>query len=340
MGVNKAGEIFIADQFNNAIRKITPDGVVTTFAGVAIRGSRDGIGTYARFDYPAGVAHDAAGTLYIADSQNETIRKITPDGVVTTLAGKVQTAGYVDGNGADARFSDPEGVAVDSAGNLYVADIGNSVVRKITPAADVSTIANGYDFNSPSGVAVDARGNIYVTSTSNQTIDKVKPDGTVTILAGSPGHRGFQDGVGRQALFYCPTGIAVDSAGKLYVADSYNEAIRKITPGGLVTTLAGGRRGGDDGTGSQASFREPRDVSIDGAGNLYVTDLNNLTIRKVTSSGFVTTLAGLAEEYGWIDGTGQDVRMLWPVGISADSSGTIYFADSGNQTIRKGAPAQ
>ena len=340
LGIDLSGNIFAADSGNNTIRKIAPDATVTTFAGEATIGSRDGTGTDARFYYPSGMAIDATGTLYIADSSNHTIRKMTPDGVVTTVAGKAQTPGYVDANGADARFYYPTGMAVDSTGNAYVADFSNNVVRKITPAGDVTTIAGGYHFDYPGGVAVDVAGNVYVTATVNETIDKVAPDGTVTIYAGVPGKAGLKNGGASKARFDDPSGITIDSAGNLYVADFNNDAIRKITPDLVVSTPAGGaQNGSNDGSGQGASFRGPLGVAVDGAGNLYVTDENNDTIRKVTPGGLVTTLAGSPLSGGWVDGTGGDARMTYPHGIAVDGSGNIYVADLLNNTIREGTSA-
>ena len=344
---DRSGNLFTTDSRpfyglypNNTIRKITPETVVTTFCGVADRGSRDGVGTEARLFWPRGVASDGAGTLLVADSYNNTIRKITPDGTVTTIAGKVRTPGYVDGTGSDARFNNPSAVALDTSGNLYVADTTNNVIRKVTPAGEVSTVAGGYDFSQPTGVAVDAAGNVYVAVTENHTIDKIDLAGHVTVLAGSPGHHGYADGTGRAALFDDPSGVALDGAGNIYVADKDNNAIRKITPERVVTTLAGQKRpGSNDGVGSEARFTDPIGVAVDAAGNVYVTDNTNSTLRKVTPSGSTTTLAGRPGEPGWVDDTGAAARFRYPFGIAVDADGTLYVADVYNQTIRKGVAA-
>src|SRR5438105_3935529 len=320
----------------------------TTFAGNAPGG--DGTGSQAGFYQPYGVAADSAGNVYVADTNNHTIRKITPAGVVTTLAGLAANSGSTDGTGADARFTYPFGVAVDSAGSVYVADTNNSTIRKITSAGVVTTLAgmaevegsadgtgSAAQFDYPYGIAVDIAGNVYVADTQNDTIRKITPAGVVTTLAGAVGVTGDADGTGSAALFNAPSGIAVDSAGNLYVADTYNFTIRKITSAGVVTTLAGtaGTAGSADGTGSTAQFYYPYGLTADGAGNVYVADTDNNTIRKVTSTGVVTTLAGLAGTFGSANGTGSAARFTYPYGVAVDAAGTLYAADSNNQEIRK-----
>jgi sugar lactone lactonase YvrE len=254
-------------------------------------GYLDGTGTGARFNNPYGVAVDSAGTVYVVDTVNNRIRKITPAGVVTALAGSVY--GYLDGTGTGARFSYPYGVAVDSAGTVYVADSENNRIRKITPAGVVTTLAGSTDgyldgtgtgaqFSYPCGVAVDSAGTVYVGDWNNNRIRKITPAGVVTTLAGST--VGYLDGTGTGARFNNPYGVAVDSAGTVYVADSNNNRIRKITPAGVVTTLAGSTVGYLDGTGTGAQFNNPCGVAVDSAGTVYVGDSNNFRIRKVTTT--------------------------------------------------------
>jgi len=230
---------------------ITPAGVVTTLAGLpGTGGSADGTGTAARFSGPFAVAVDAAGTVYVADTFNHTIRRITPAGVVTTLAGLAGSAGAVDGTGSAARFATPHAIAVDAAGNVYVAELSHTI-RKITPAGVVSTLAglastvgsadgtgSAARFQDPRGVAVDAAGNVYVSDTANRTVRRITPAGDVTTLAGLAGATGNVDGTGSAARFASPRGASVDAAGDLYVADTNNGSIRKITPAGVVTTFA------------------------------------------------------------------------------------------------------
>lgn len=293
-----AGNVYVADRSNNTIRKIS-GGAVTTFAGSAqfpgSAGYLDGTGSAARFYGPTGVAVDSAGNVYVADSFNNAIRKISPGGVVTTLAGLGGTGGSTDGTGSSARFHQPLGVAVDSAGNVYVGDSLNSTIRKISPAGVVSTLAG---------------------------------------LANSPGG---VDGTGSSARFYSPSGVAVDNAGTVYVADD-PFSIRKISPAGVVTTLAGLYQniGSADGVGSAARFNSPRGVAVDAAGRVYVADTNNSTIRRITPSGAVTTLAGVPQQTGLIDGAGSDARFRFPQGVALDKSGYIYVADTADNAIRAG----
>jgi sugar lactone lactonase YvrE len=342
----------------------------TTLAGSAEAGpgAIDGAGSAARFYQPSGVAVDSAGNVYVADFRNSTIRKVTPGGVVTTLAGLAGSQGSADGTGSAARFNWPFGAAVDSAGNVYVGDTYNHTIRKVTPGGVVTTLAGlagswgsadgtgsaarfgGAAYSGPFGVAVDSAGNVYVADHDNQTIRKVTAGGVVTTLAGLAGSDGSADGTGSAARFCYPTGVAVDSAGNVYVEDYGNCTIRKVTAGGVVTTLAGqaGNYGSADGTGSAARFGGvwnggPAGAAVDSAGNVYVADTYNYTIRKVTPGGVVTTLAGLAGSSGSADGTGSAARFgaayAGPAGVAVDSAGNVYVADYGNNTIRIGGVA-
>jgi streptogramin lyase len=355
IAADSAGNIYVADQSNNTIRKITPAAVVSTLAGTAgLSGSTDGTGAAARFSFPKGVATDSAGNLFVADGNNHTIRKITAAGVVSTLAGTAGVRGSTDGTGAAARFYFPVGVATDSVGNVYVGDSGNNTIRKITPAGVVSTLAGtaggpgstdatglAARFNSPRGVATDSAGNVYVADQGNNTIRKITPAAVVSTLAGTAGFSGSTDGTGAAASFNFPIGVATDSAGNVYVADAFNNTIRKITPAGVVTTLAGAASvsGSTDGTGAAASFKFPIRVATDSAGNLYVADYGNSTIRKITPAGVVSTLAGTAGVTGSTDATGAAASFNGPSGVATDSAGNVYVAEEQNHTIRKITPA-
>jgi len=351
VAVDAVGTVYATDYYT--VRKITSGGLVSTLGGKSlVLGSHDTAG--AQFSYPYSVAVDGSHNVYVADFSNSTIRKITAAGVVTTLAGAPGAVGSVDATGSAARFRNPEGVSLDSAGNIYVADYANDTIRKITPAGVVSTLAgqafvqgsadgagSTARFYYPQSVAVDASGNVYVADTWNETIRKITPAGVVSTLAGAPGASGSADGTGSAARFYFPSGVAVDGAGNVYVADNLNHTIRKITPAGVVSTLAGspGVIGSTDATGSAARFYEPAGIAVDGAGNVYVTDSGNYTIRKITPAGEVTTLAGSVATSGTADGTGRAALFYSPQGLAVDAVGTVYVADYGNQTIRMGVPA-
>ncbi len=364
VAVDSVGCLYVADRANFTIRKIGPDGAVTTLAGNAsVEDHKDGTGSAARFTAAAAVAVDGAGNVYVAD--RITIRKIGPGGLVTTLAGNPEQYGNVDGIGPTAEFLRPGGVAVDREGNVYVADTENCMIRKVSPAGGVTTLAgkggrkpssadgtgSAARFAWPHGVAVDGADNVYVADLLNCTIRKIAPGGVVTTLAGlaafedaqgNPvGGSGSTDGTGNAARFSSPFGVAVDRGGNVYVGDSGNRTIRKISPAGDVTTLAGlaGQLGSADGTGSSARFHNPRGVAVDSAGNLYVADSWNHTIRKVTPSGEVTTLAGQAGARGSADGTGSAARFNEPSGVAVDRAGNVYVAEPRNNTVRKISPA-
>ncbi|MDD2765679.1 MAG: immunoglobulin domain-containing protein [Opitutaceae bacterium] len=313
---------------------------ITTLAGTAgSSGSTDGTGAAARFNHPSDVALDSSGNLYVSDTNNHTIRKITSGGTVSTLAGLAGTSGSANGTDA-ARFNSPTGLTADASGNLYVADTDNHAIRKIVIATrEVATVATG--FNLPSDVAADGSGNLYVADTGNHTIRKIAPNGVVTTLAGLAGVPGSANGAGILARFSSPEGVTVDGAGNVYVADTNNHTIRKITPDGTVSTLAGlaGTSGTGDGAGSAARFQYPSDLMVDGSGNLFVADTDNHAIRKLTSAGLTGTVAGLTGTSGSADGVGSTARFLYPTGVAVDSTGNIYIADTSNHTIRKGVVA-
>lgn len=345
-----SGSIYIADTGNSTIRTMTAAGVVNTFAGSPSAGSANGATSISRFYSPQNLAVDNSSNIYVADTQNSIIRKITLTGTVSILAGSVGTAGSQDGNGPGALFSGPQGIAVDSGGNVYVADTGNSTIREITPGGASSTVAGlagqpgvqdgsgtNAQFNNPEGIAVDSSGNIYVADTWNHTIREIS-GGASTTLAGEAGVFGSFDGTNSAARFNCPTGLAVDGSDNLYVCDYNNDTIRKVAPGGVVTTVAGtaGIWGSADGTNGNASFLQPAGIGVDSSDNLYVVDSGNHTLRKITSSGgnwIVSTIAGAAGLSGSTDGTGTAAEFYYPSGV-ASAGGYVYVADTGNNTIR------
>jgi sugar lactone lactonase YvrE len=342
----------------------------TTIAGaVTNSGSADGTNSNAQFYSPVGVAVDGSGNLYVGDWGNSIIRKIAPVGtnwVTTTIAGSVTNSGTADGTNSNARFSLPHNVAVDTNGNLYVADTSNETIRKVTPAGTnwvTTTIAGSAgnygsadgtnsdaQFYFPAGIAVDGSGSLYVADTYNNTIRKVTPVGTnwvTSTIAGSVTNSGSADGTNSNARFNCPYGIAMDAAnGNLYVADTYNNTIRKVTPVGtnwVTTTIAGLalNDGSTDGTNSTARFSSPVGIAVDGDGNIYVADMSNNTIRKVSPVGMnwvVSTIGGLAGNAGSADGLNNHARFSSPFGVAVDANGSLYVTDEGNDTIRQGVP--
>ncbi len=353
VAVDGAGNVYVADSGNFTIRKIAPNGAVSTPAGLAGNpGSADGTGSAARFRSPWALAV-SGGTVYVADVADNTIRSMTPTGVVATFAGTAGSLGSDDGIGSSARFSSPSALAADSAGNVYVADSINNTVRKISPARAVSTFAGvarsagsvdgvGFAalFSYPSGVAVDSTGNVYVGDASNNTIRKVTPAAAVTTLAGQAAPPGSVDGSGPAARFSYPSGVVVEGAGNIYLADLGNHTIRKITPAGVVSTFAGRAHvfGSANGPGPDARFSSPGGVALDAAGNVYVADISNHIIRKITPDGMVSTFAGQANIAGHLDGIGSAAQFLYPEGVAVDSAGNVYVADTGNNTIRKVSP--
>jgi sugar lactone lactonase YvrE len=346
----------------------------TTIAGTAMTtGSVDGVGTGAAgalFNDPMGVAVDGSGNIYVADEGNSTIREISPihlAGVwgVVTIGGTAGTTGSVDGVGLEAYFNYPTGIAINSSGTVYVADYGNSTIRAMAPLGsgiwDVKTIAgtagttgssNGLGtiqalFDNPICVAVDSTGNVYVADSGNNTIRTIVPSGGywwVSTIAGSAGTAGSVNGTNTAALFDSPAGLAVDSAGNVYVADYGNNTIRQIMPSGtnwVVSTIAGqaGQSGSADGTNNTARFRQPSGLAVDASNNLYVADAGNDVIRKITPVGtnwVVSTIAGQAGQSGSANGTGSSARFDRPIGVALDRSGNVYVADTYNDTIRQG----
>ena len=253
VAIDPSGNVVVADTGSSTLRKVTPAGVVTTFAGTPLGfGSDDGTQATAQFRSPSSVAYDPSGNLFVADTNNRTIRKIAPDGTVSTYAGMTGVQGTVDGTGIHAGFSDPQGIATDAAGNVYVADPLVHVIRKITTDRVVTTLAGqvgvsgaadgagtSATFSGPESIAVDASGNLLVADGENHAIRKVAPDGTVSTLAGNATAPGSNDGTGAAAGFGMPLALTVDPRGNAYVLDVLTSTLRKVTPAGVVTTLAG-----------------------------------------------------------------------------------------------------
>ncbi len=299
------------------------------------------------FQTPWGIAADREGNVFVTDKDQGVVWKITPKGVVTNLAGLEGNAGAGGGFGIGAPFTLPRGIAVDQAGNLYVAEAHR--LREVTPLGAASPFpppprsggpGGETSFDLPSGVAVDREGSVFVAE--RYTILKFTPDGTVSTLAGIEGQAGRQDGRGAEARFSdMEKGLALDLEGNLYVGDMLNHAIRKLTPAGKVTTLAGPGQtvsslsGSVDGLGSKALFLKPCGLAVNSAGIVYVADSGNHTIRTITPEGMVGTLAGMAGKAGHVDGPLTNALFDTPMGLALDDAGNIYVADTGNGLVRK-----
>jgi sugar lactone lactonase YvrE len=341
------GIIYMAETEHGTVRQIHPGGVVTTFVGRPFHhGTLDGILSSARLNAPAGMAVDEFGNIFVADAEHHVIRKISPHGTVSTLAGKAGEMGHVNGTGSEARFAHPLGVALDSNGNLIVSDGMSQTIRRVTPEGVVTTVAgfpwlpgslDGHAsiarFHGPAGVAVDADDNIYVADHYNHVIRRITPFGAVSTFAGAFGISGGDDGQGAEARFTLPLDVLLDNDGNLVVS-SY--AVRRITMDGVVTTIAGSEFGlGPDGKRSGARFGSTLEMATDQDGNVYVSDTEYHTIRKVSPSGEVTTIAGAHGQEGHRDGPAHQALFHWPIGLDVDRHGNIYVADFGNHVIRK-----
>jgi sugar lactone lactonase YvrE len=306
-------------------------------------GTSDGAEGSSLFYHPSSIAVDASGNVYVADTGASTVRKIGPGGIVSTLAGQPIEPGSADGTGASAQFFEPEAISVGPDGTIYLADTGNDTIRKITPSGSVTTWAglagspgsadgpgSVASFNQPKGLAVDGAGNVYVADTASSTIRKIGPDGTVSTLAGLAGAEGSVDGPASTARFSHPRGLALDTLGNLYVADTGNNTIRQIALDGTVTTAAGqpGVAGSADGLAAAAQFSEPVGVAVDGAGVLYVADSGNSAIRMVSASGVVSTY------FSSTTSSDPTAVLCAPTGVAVDLNGNVYFADTYNDVIR------
>lgn len=356
------GNFYATDQ-GCAIHKISPTGLLTILAGGATCGGADGKGTAASFDSRLAITVDASGSVYVGGGG--TIRKITPDGSVTTLAGITRNYGAADGDAKSARFSSISGIAVDAAGAIYVADAGSNVnsivgsrIRKLTLAGTVSTLAGGSaygsadgagavaTFSSLNGLTIDKQGNLFVADAGNHTIRKVTPAGTVSTLAGTPSQLtpAAADGVGAAARFNLPYGLAADGAGNVYVSDSNPglglNSVRKITSAAEVTTITGSYAGTGitDGPASEARFTRPEAIALQSDGTLFVADTGNQLIRKISTAGITSTLAGNPGHGSFLtsgDGSGTQATFFQPAGVAVGSDGVAYIADAVRNTIRR-----
>nr|WP_294934188.1 T9SS type A sorting domain-containing protein [uncultured Flavobacterium sp.] len=330
---------------NNNGGTIPNQPVVSTFAGTGIIGAADALGTAASFYFPTVVTLDLQGNSIVVDRSNHKIRKISPEGTVTTIAG-TGAIGSLSGPGNAATFKYPDGAVVDSQGNIFISDQSNHKIRKIDTNGMVSTFAGSGTagfldgtgtvarFYYPAGMAVDANDNLYVADYSNHRIRKITPDGIVTTYAGLAA-AGNSDGNTSIARFNGPTGVCVDNSGNVYVADYGNHKIRKIDALGQVTTFAGsGVSGATDGFGTSASFYHPAIIAVAPNSNFYVTDEGNNKIRKINTTGEVTTFAGTGTA-GANDDLASAASFRGPTGVAVSSDKLVYVADYANHKIRK-----
>jgi uncharacterized protein (TIGR03437 family) len=353
--IDSSGNIHFTDLYNARVRKIVSSGTISTVVGngsTAYSGD-GGSAQNALMNAPAGVAPGPGGVVYISDTNNQRIRRIGTDGTISTVVGN-GTAGFA-GDGAaasSAQVSYPAGLAVDSAGNVYFADLANQRVRKVSGGV-VSTIAgsgtSGFggdggsatagQLNSPTAVAADNVGNLYIADFSNNAIRKVS-NGTISTLAGT-GVAGYSgdNGLARQAQLNAPSGVAIDAAENVYVADSANQVVRKITPDGIITTFAGMNgnpgAGGDGGPAISAQLAVPSAIAVDSAGNVYITDASTARVRRVDTTGVISTIAGSGPPgYSGDNGPAAAAQFNGLIAIALDASGNIYLGDRANNVIR------
>ena len=345
VAVDGAGNVYlISETDDHRIRRVDPSGIITTIAGIGEAGfSGDGgRGGSAQLDRPRGVAADKAGNLYIADTGNNRIRRVDPSGIITTIAGTGEAGFSGDGGPAtEAMLKWPPGVAVDDAGNLYIADTGNNRIRRVDASGTISTVAElSY---SVANLAVDRAGNLYF-STWPHLVRRVDPSGTIVTVAGTRFFhtwRGGFSGDGGPAVaaeLHYPLGLAVDSVGNLYIADSDNFRIRRVDPLGIITTIAGRGDLGFSWDGGLAQLNHPHDVAVGAAGNVYIADRGNNCIRRMDFSRIITTIAGACSSGGgyWGDnGPAVAARLSLPSAVAVNGPGTLYIADTENQRIRR-----
>ncbi len=346
--------MYVADTYNNRVRKVDSSGIITTFAGTGTAGfNGDGMSAArAQINGPTSVWPDAAGNVYIADYNNFRIRKVTAAGIISTVAGNGTQGNAFSTVALASQLNFPRAITGDAAGNLYIADLANHRILKVTPAGAASIVAGsatggaGYSgdgkpatqalLDAPSGVAVDAAGNLYIADQYNRRVRKVTPDGIINTVAGT-----FESGDGgpaAKATLYYPTALALDANGNLFIADAATHVVRRMTRAGVISTAAGsGARGfgGDGGPATSAQVFGPGGVAADTAGNLYIADFSNNRVRKVDASGNMTTIAGGSAGFAGDGSAATLAQLTSPNSVAVDAAGAIYIADAGNHRIRK-----
>ena len=336
--VDGSGNLLIVDARNNRIRRVDTSGTITTVAGIGESGfSGDGGQAVSAWLYdPAGIAFDKLGNLYIADRENNRIRRVDTSGAITTVAGTGERGYSGDGGPAvSAQLGRPASVAVDSSGNLYIGDDWYGHIRRVDASGTITTIVP--NLNDTRGLAVDGSGNLYIAQFAHSKILRLDTSGTITTVAGT-GEEGYggDGGPAVEARLDNPGGVAVDGSGNLYIADTFNHRIRRVDTAGTITTIAGIGRGIDNGgTGpaTEAVVRTPYGVAVDGTGNLYIAGGGR--IKRVDASGIITSIAGTGRwGYSGDGGPGVAADLFYPHGIAVDISGNVYFSDRGNHRIR------
>jgi uncharacterized repeat protein (TIGR01451 family) len=350
--VDGSGNLYIADSMNNRIRKVAPNGIITTVAGNGTRGyaGDSGSATNAALNNPYGVAADGLGNLYIGDTENQRVRRVSANGTITTVAG-TGTAAFSGDNGlaANSALHYPQDLALDPAGNLYIADGGNNRVRKVTANGIITTVAGNGTFGpstdgqpavstpiAPTAIAFDSSGNLYINDNSGRIRRVSGANGIVTTIAGSYNWGfGGDGGSALGAAFNTLYGIAVDASGSIYVADSFNHRIRKITASGTITTAAGGGTG-DAHAAPFGALSLPKSIARDTGGNLYIADQYDHRVRKIAPNGTISTVAGTGVSgYSGDLGPAANAQLGFPNAVAVDSSGNVYISDSLNARIRK-----
>ena len=353
VAVDGAGNLYIADCGNHRIRRVAPNGKITTVAGTGSPGfSGDGgPATAAQLNYPHGVKADAFGNLYIADTNNQRVRKMDPNGIITTVAGSGTPGFSGDGTPAtSAQLNSPYDVATDTPGNLYIADQGNYRIRRVGQDGRIATLAGtgsccysgdggpaaSAQLNTPFAVAADNSGNVYIADSNNSRVRRVAPNGTITTVVGNGDFNFYGDaGLATNAALNRPTGVALDGSGNLYVADSGNHRVRKVGANQVISTLAGGGTG-DGGPASFAGLNSPGATAKDSAGNIYVADSWYHRIRKIAPNGLISTVAGTGiAGFSGDAGPATAAALNFPRGVAVDTNGNLYLADASNNRVRK-----